>query len=59
MTYLLALVISLAICLAGSSLYRYGDIPRQHVLVTFSVLTAWCFSFLIVFTIPLDITSVS
>lgn len=59
MAYLLPFAICLALCLAGFSLYRYGNIPRQHIIVTLSVLTAWCFSFLIVFTIPLDVTSVS
>ncbi|KAM7363978.1 LMBR1 domain-containing protein 2 homolog isoform 1-T1 [Cochliomyia hominivorax] len=57
MAYLLPLAICLALCLAGFSLYRYGNIARQHIIVTLSVLTAWCFSFLIVFTIPLDVTS--
>uniref|UniRef100_A0A1I8N4D3 LMBR1-like membrane protein n=1 Tax=Musca domestica TaxID=7370 RepID=A0A1I8N4D3_MUSDO len=57
MAYLLPFAICLALCLAGFSLYRYGNIPRQHIIVTLSVLTAWCFSFLIVFTIPLDVTS--
>ncbi|XP_017142332.1 LMBR1 domain-containing protein 2 homolog [Drosophila miranda] len=57
MAYLLTFGIIAALCLASISLYRYGNIPRQHILVTLSVLTAWCFSFLIVFTIPLDVTS--
>ncbi|XP_058467220.1 LMBR1 domain-containing protein 2 homolog [Malaya genurostris] len=57
MAYLLAFSICLALLLASISLYRYGCIQRQHPLVTFSVLTAWSFSFLIVFTIPLDVTS--
>lgn len=57
MVYLLAFAVSLALILAGVSLYRYGNIPRQHPIVTLSVLTAWCFSFMIVFTIPLDVTS--
>ncbi|XP_073817587.1 LMBR1 domain-containing protein 2 homolog [Musca autumnalis] len=57
MTYLLPFAICLALCLAGFSLHRYGNIPRQHIIVTLSVLMAWCFSFLIVFTIPLDVTS--
>lgn len=59
MAYLLVFSICLALLLASISLYRYGCIQRQHPLVTFSVLTAWSFSFLIVFTIPLDVTSVS
>uniref|UniRef100_A0A1A9WY80 LMBR1 domain-containing protein 2 homolog n=1 Tax=Glossina brevipalpis TaxID=37001 RepID=A0A1A9WY80_9MUSC len=57
MAYLLPFAICLALCLAGFSLYRYGNIKRQHIIVTLSVLMAWCFSFLIVFTIPLDVTS--
>ncbi|KAI9580433.1 LMBR1 domain-containing protein 2 homolog [Glossina fuscipes] len=57
MAYLLPFAICLALCLAGVSLYRYGNIKRQHIIVTLSVLMAWCFSFLIVFTIPLDVTS--
>ncbi|XP_017020524.1 LMBR1 domain-containing protein 2 homolog [Drosophila kikkawai] len=57
MAYLLTFGIVAALFLASISLYRYGNIPRQHILVTLSVLTAWCFSFLIVFTIPLDVTS--
>lgn len=57
MAYLLVFAIALALFLAALSLYRYGNIQRQHPIVTLSVLTAWCFSFLIVFTIPLDVTS--
>ncbi|KAM8703990.1 hypothetical protein ACLKA7_008592 [Drosophila subpalustris] len=57
MAYLLTFGIIAALFLASVLLYRYGNIPRQHILVTLSVLTAWCFSFLIVFTIPLDVTS--
>ncbi|XP_052864857.1 LMBR1 domain-containing protein 2 homolog [Anopheles cruzii] len=57
MGYLLIFSICLALLLASLSLYRYGCIQRQHPVVTFSVLTAWSFSFLIVFTIPLDVTS--
>lgn len=58
MAYLLVFGIIVAFTLATASLYRYGNVQRQHPLVTLSVLTAWCFSFLIVFTIPLDVTSV-
>lgn len=59
MAYLLTFGIIFALTIATASLYRYGNVQRQHILVTISVLTAWCFSFLIVFTIPLDVTSVS
>lgn len=57
--YLLVFSICSAFILSTGFLYRYGNIPRQHPLVTVSVLFAWSFSFLIVFTIPLDITAVS
>ena len=44
---------------AASILYRYGDWFRHHIIVTLSVLIAWYFSFLIIFILPLDVTSVS
>lgn len=46
-----------AILLAACLLYRYGDVYRQPVLVTFGVLVAWSFSFLIIFILPLDVSS--
>lgn len=45
--------------IAACILYRYGDWFRHHIIVTFSVLLAWYFSFLIIFILPLDVTSVS
>lgn len=57
--YLLAFSICFALVISASFLYRYGNIPRQHPIVTISVLIAYSFSFLIVFIIPLDITAVS
>lgn len=44
---------------AACILYRYGDWFRHHIIVTLSVLVAWYFSFLIIFILPLDVTSVS
>ncbi|CAB3243790.1 unnamed protein product [Arctia plantaginis] len=46
-----------AFILAATLLYRYGDCYRNHILVTVSVLTAWYFSFVIMFLLPLDISS--
>ncbi|XP_072940519.1 LMBR1 domain-containing protein 2 homolog isoform X2 [Epargyreus clarus] len=46
-----------AFVLAASLLYRYGDCYRNHILVTVSVLTAWYFSFVIMFILPLDVSS--
>ncbi|CAO1430856.1 unnamed protein product [Diamesa serratosioi] len=55
--YLLVFSVIFAFALSSGFLYRYGNIQRQHPIVTISVLVAWAFSFLIVFTIPLDVTS--
>ncbi|XP_032511064.2 LMBR1 domain-containing protein 2 homolog isoform X1 [Danaus plexippus] len=46
-----------AFILAATLLYRYGDCYRNHILVTVSVLIAWYFSFVIMFILPLDISS--
>jgi len=45
--------------LASFLLFQYGNWYRHHVVVTLSVLVAWYFSFVIVFVLPLDISSVS
>ncbi|XP_063706865.1 LMBR1 domain-containing protein 2 homolog [Culicoides brevitarsis] len=57
MVYLLVFSICFAVILALVALYRYGKIQTQHLIVSFSVMIAWSFSFMIVFTIPLDVTS--
>lgn len=57
MVYLLIFSICTAFFLASTALYRYGKVQNQHLIVSVSVLIAWSFSFLIVFTIPLDVTS--
>ncbi|CAG5103767.1 Similar to GA20843: LMBR1 domain-containing protein 2 homolog (Drosophila pseudoobscura pseudoobscura) [Cotesia congregata] len=49
--------IVLAFCLATTLLYRYGNIFRNHIVVTVSVLIAWYFSLLIIFVLPLDVSS--
>jgi len=43
--------------LAAGLLWRYCDVFRQPLVVTVAVLTAWYFSFLIIFAIPLDVAS--
>lgn len=45
-------------CLAALLLYHYGNCMRHHIVVTIAVLIAWYFSFLIVFVLPLDVSSV-
>ncbi|CAB3380908.1 LMBR1 domain-containing protein 2 homolog isoform X2 [Cloeon dipterum] len=43
--------------LAACLLFRYGNWFKHHVIVTASVLVAWYFSFLIIFVLPLDVSS--
>lgn len=51
--------IIVAFILAAGLLYRYGNWQRHHFLVTLAVLISWYFSLLIVFVLPLDVSSVS
>lgn len=44
-------------CVAASVLYRYGNWMKHHLIVTLAVLVAWYFSFLIIFVLPLDVSS--
>lgn len=39
-------------------LHRYGDFKKQHKLVIVATLLAWYLCFLIVFILPLDVTTV-
>ena len=43
--------------LSGYLLYSYGNWMRHRLAVTLAVLIAWYFSFLIIFIIPLDVSS--
>lgn len=43
--------------LAVFLIHRYGNVVRQHAAVTLSVLIAWYFSFIIIFILPLDVSS--
>ncbi|CAB0016956.1 unnamed protein product [Nesidiocoris tenuis] len=47
----------LTFCLAAGILYKYGNIKKQNGIVTFAVLIAWYFSFLIIFVLPLDVSN--
>ena len=40
-------------------LHHYGNISKQNKLVTVSTLVSWYFSMIIVFILPLDVSSVS
>ena len=43
--------------LSGCLLYSYGNWLRHRIAVTLAVLIAWYFSFLIIFILPLDVSS--
>ena len=45
--------------LSGGLLWNYGNWMKHHLLVTLTVLLAWYFSLMIVFVIPLDVSSTS
>lgn len=38
-------------------LHQYGNIRKQHVLVSLAVFVSWFFSFLIVFILPIDVSN--
>lgn len=42
--------------LAAFLLHRYGDLRKQHVLVTLATFIAWYFSLMIIFILPLDVS---
>ncbi|KAI1295474.1 G-protein coupled receptor-associated protein LMBRD2 [Halotydeus destructor] len=43
--------------LTASLLYRYGNWATHNVIVTVSVFIAWFFAFLVIFVLPLDIST--
>ena len=44
---------------AAFLLHRYGNLKKQHVIVTAAVFIAWYFSLMIIFILPLDVSLVS
>ncbi|KAL8571888.1 hypothetical protein ACOMHN_011480 [Nucella lapillus] len=42
--------------LAAFLLHRYGDLRKQHILVTLATFIAWYFSLMIIFILPLDVS---
>lgn len=50
---------SLALLLAVYLLHKYGDIRRQNPFVTVCTLIIWFMSFVIIFLLPVDVSSVS
>lgn len=55
----LAVEIVVVFLLALFLLHRYGDFRKQQRMVLFSTLLAWFLCFLIVFILPLDVSTVS
>lgn len=53
----LTIEVSLVFCVAALMLHRYGDYRKQHILVTVACFIAWYFSFMIIFVLPLDVSS--
>lgn len=54
----LALEVVVVFFLALFLLHRYGDFHKQHRMVLFATLLAWFLCFLIVFILPLDVSTV-
>lgn len=54
----LGLEIVFVFILALFLLHRYGDFKKQHKLVIVGTLLAWYLCFLIVFILPLDVSTV-
>ena len=50
---------SLALILAVYLLYKYGDFRRHNPFVTICTLIIWFMSFVIIFLLPVDVSSVS
>ena len=40
-----------------ATLHFYGNLRKNHVLVTLAVFVSWFFSFLIIFILPMDVTN--
>lgn len=53
----LVLELIVVFCLALFLLHRYGNITKHHPVATFATLTAWYFSLIIIFILPLDVSS--
>ena len=56
---MLAIESILALLLALYLLYKYSDIRRQNPFVTVCTLAVWSLSFVIIFFLPVDVSSVS
>ena len=54
----LAVVVVVVFFLALYLLQRYGDLRKQQRMVLFGTLLSWYLCFLIVFILPLDVSTV-
>lgn len=45
--------------LSALLLFRYGNWVTHNVITTLSVFVAWFFSFIVIFILPLDVSTVS
>lgn len=57
-TVVLALELISVFVLTLAVLHQYGNWRTQHPIVTVAVFVAWYFSFLIIFIVPMDVSSV-
>lgn len=55
----LIVVIAAVFLLAFYLLQRYGDLRRQHWMVLSGTLLSWYLCFLIIFILPLDVSTVA
>ncbi|XP_002734476.1 G-protein coupled receptor-associated protein LMBRD2-like, partial [Saccoglossus kowalevskii] len=53
----LAVEIICVFILSAYLLHRYGNWRKQHVVVTLATFVSWYFSFIIIFILPLDVSS--
>ena len=56
---ILCLEFLLALLLATYLLYKYGNFRKQNPFVTGCTLVVWFLSFVIIFLLPVDVSSVS
>lgn len=55
---ILLIEFSLALLLAVYLLFKYGNFRRQNPFVTVCTLLVWFLSFVIIFLLPVDVSSV-
>ena len=58
MSAVLAVVVVVAFFLSFFLLQRYGDLQKQQCMVLLGTLLSWYLCFLIIFILPLDVSTV-